>query len=288
MSQTKQDRLSTYQFTFRDHYRKKKRLAMGLTRRDEWAAWHELPAFDPTVTSSFVQSTTFSSPFPSSTAVLTVGAATARPRFAATSLGLDSRGVPLVDNKSGLGLGLGLHAGAKQSLLDFHAAQNAELLRYDPSVARFARGEGSQSQRASAVYNSTRVHRSSRKAAAAAMSQQQRPHADETPRVAEFGGPVLTTHTLSRHAKAHLFPRHPADSDPLPRPQAIHPAHQPYLAASGITQIGNLMPKNWRNERSGASSMCESICIPLTSLLTPRSGFSSHRAAPTGHLPPIY
>lgn len=161
---------------------------MGMNRRAEWAAWHAEP--DPS-----------SLPAPKAPPA-------PQEKFRATAVGWDSRGVPLVDNRSGLGLGLGRDQGEKESLLAFRQAQQRAMLRYDPSVARFVTGQGAASQRAAPLYNSTRMHSQAWRAARhlqlddAAMGAQ----------------PVARARRLvvgSVSERPHLFPRHPDDDRPL-------------------------------------------------------------------------
>lgn len=160
-------------------------------------------------------------------------------RFKQSSYGLDQRGRPLVDNKSGLGLCLGLHSDARASLEHFQKTKHAELLRYDPSIGKFVQGYGASTQRAAPIYNSTRQHRSTRGEAAS--------------REMEFGGGSILTHrigsssdTTSRRSR-YLFPRHKDDSQPLQRLKSLHSNQSPFATASTLTQMA-YTPRDTRTE----------------------------------------
>ena len=261
---------------------------MGLSRRAEWDHWHEDPIHDPTVPtrSNFARAIydtsatgTMNQPSNTSKKSTLVAPTTNSPsvssprrtkfalgqsapqfsqpltsRFTSSLLGYDSRGIPLVDNKSGLGLGLGLHSGARASLEQYQRERHAEELRYDPSIGKFVQGYGALSQRAAPIYNSTRAHHAHHQTRSGAKKKSQ----DDTDSGNDhlFGGSIGTIvggvgvlHSQSSHPSAnvsqtarlttrtgsiestrpaHLFPRHPADDMPLTRPQPSHPSEQPF------------------------------------------------------------
>jgi len=96
--------VSTYYAHFKNHYRKKKRMTLGMARRELWAAYHpEMPPAEE---------------------LLPHGRS-----WNIAPYGTDKTGVPLVNNPSGLGLGLNWGKGWDRMPKNQHSARSQRSAR---------------------------------------------------------------------------------------------------------------------------------------------------------------